>query len=254
MILNAYKATVKSEMRDVLKQTLQQQKINIIRDFYETGKIMSMSVFLLDDTLFCYVESINELISPEMLFDDAPKYLIPLPDLQGRLFRHMTEIFHFHVPQSEEHWRRKQKPDFCFGMIARIIPSMAARYIYYHYQYQEEQPGKGDKYSRIFLSDDTAFFYGEIPEIIEPVSYQGALSTHNTPPESKWQKIMDEHFIPWDSSFPKYDGKNYDWQKNGYPHGQRNCRKSMVSSYKLLQLRRTVAAHVTGCAAHHLSV
>lgn len=222
MILNAYKATVKPEMKDMLTQVLQHRKTHIVQDFYETGKLMSISVFILDDTLFCYAESIHELLSPEILFDDALKCLIPMPDLGGQFFRPMTEIFHFHVPQSEEHWRRKQKPDFCFGMIAKIIPSMTARYIYYHYQFQEEQPGKGDKYSRIFLSDDTAFFYGEIPEVVEPVSYQGALSTHNTPPEADWQRIMDEHFIPWDTSFPKYDDNAYDWQKNGYPQGQRN--------------------------------
>jgi hypothetical protein len=107
-------------------------------------------------------------------------------------------------------------------MLARLIPSMTARYIFYHYQLQEERPGGGDKYSRIFLSDDIAFFYGEVPEVIEPVYYLGSLSTHNTPPDREWQNIMNEHFIPWDKSFPKFDNQSYDWKKNGYPKGHRN--------------------------------
>jgi len=222
MILNAYKAMVRTGMQDILKEALKKRKTQIIQDFYKTDRIMSMSVFLLEDALYCYVESVNKIIAPEILFGDAVEFLVPLPDLDGNVFRPMTEIFHFHMPQSAEQWRRKQKPDFCFGMIAKLIPSMTARYIFYHYQFQEEQPGKGDKYSRIFLSDDTVFFYGEIPELIEPTSYSGRLSTHNTPNGADWQNIMNEHFIPWDKSFPKFDSQGYDWKKNGYPKGQRN--------------------------------
>ena len=213
---------VPSGVQDLLKQTLQGRKSQIIRDFYDIGRLMSMSVFLWEDTLYCYVESVGETVLPEAIFGDALQYLISLPDLGGRKFRPMTEIFHFHVPQSTEHWRRKCKPDFCFGMIARLIPSLTARYIFYHYQLQEEQPGKGDKYSRIFLSGDTAFFYGEIPEVVEPVSYLGALSTHNTPCEADWQHMMEEHFILWDPSFPICDIPNADWKTNGYPKGKRN--------------------------------
>ena len=208
--------------QDLLKQSLQMRKAQIMKDFYETDCIMSMSVFLLCDTLYCYIESVKETVLPEILFGNATDFLIPLPDLGGRFFRPMTEIFHFNMPQSAEHWKRKKKPDFCFGMVARLIPSMTARYIFYHYQLQEEQPGKGDKYSRIFLSDDTAFFYGEIPGVIEPALYQGALSTHNTPSDREWQHIMNEHFIPWDTSFPEFDNKSYDWIKNGYPNKYRN--------------------------------
>ena len=222
MIINAYKATVKIGTKEKLENALQKRKAQIIQEFYETNRIMNMSVFLLENTLYCYIESVTEIVLPEILFGDAIDCLAPFPDLDGKVFRPMTEIFHFHVPQNAEQWKRKQKPDFCFGMIARLIPSMTARYIFYHYQLQEEQPGDGDKYSRIFLSDDIAFFYGEIPEVLEDVVYKGALSTHNTPENADWQNIMNEHFIPWDNSFPEYDNRNYDWQKNGYPKGHRN--------------------------------
>ena len=174
MIINAYKSKIKIGTKEMLGSALQKRKQKIIQDFYKTNRITSMSVFLLEDTLYCYIESTKENVLPEILFGDAMDFLVPFPDLDGKVFRPMTEIFHFHVPQNTEQWKRKQKPDFCFGMVARLIPSMTARYIFYHYQLQEEQPGGGDKYSRIFLSDDIAFFYGEIPEVIEPVSYLGS--------------------------------------------------------------------------------
>lgn len=221
MVLSAYKAVIRKDKKEILKRALEQRKPQIIQDFYNTDRIMTMSVFLFGNTLYCYIESVNETVLPEDLFGVAAQNLIPLPDLEERVFRPMTEIFHFNMPQSAEHWKRKQKPDFCFGMLARLIPSMTARYIFYHYQLQEEQPGKWDKYSRIFLSDDIAFFYGEIPEVFEPAPYQGALSTHNTPPDKDWQRIMEENFIPWDSSLPKCD-ENYNWQKEGYPEGKLN--------------------------------
>ena len=41
--------------QDLLKQSLQMRKAQIIRDFYETDCIMSMSVFLHEDTLYCYI-------------------------------------------------------------------------------------------------------------------------------------------------------------------------------------------------------
>lgn len=77
-------------------------------------------------------------------------------------------------------------------------PDMAASYIYYHYQYQEEMPGDGDKYGIIFISGNRLVMYLESPTEPETEKYQGCLTTHITP-HDQWGKVMDPHFLPWEN-------------------------------------------------------
>ncbi|GLX66726.1 hypothetical protein MU1_10700 [Paenibacillus glycanilyticus] len=108
----------------------------------------------------------------------------------------MMDIFHYLQPVSEEHWRRTEPVSKPFARIARLKPEQVASYIFYHYQYQEERPGDGDKYGMIALHENLMFFYSESPATIEPPPYEGKLTTSHTP--SEWQAAMDPHFIPWE--------------------------------------------------------
>lgn len=223
MNIQAFKAVVADGKQFDLEAFLTTKKEAVLRDFFDKQKIMNVNVFLFRQELYCYIESVDSEILPNRLFDGAEQYLQAWPDGNNRYYRPMTTVFHFNEPQSVSHWMRKQTPDYCFGMIARLIPDSIARYIFYHYQLQEEQPGNGDKYGRIFLSGDTAFFYGEIPELIEAPWRAGALQTHNTPNDDEWQELMGSHFIWWDNKrYPACNIKEYDWEKDGYPLGRCN--------------------------------
>jgi len=78
-------------------------------------------------------------------------------------------------------------------MVNQLKSQMVSRYIFYHYQYQEEMPGDGDRYGIIFLHGQDLIFYLEEPTEEETESLIGELNTTHTP-ISQWQEIMREHF------------------------------------------------------------
>ena len=134
--------------------------------------------------VFMYVESHEKNVEPEML---ATGELIPYPN--GKKWERANEIFHYSRPVSEEQWRRK-KPHV---MVNFLKPEKISSYIYYHYQYQEEYPGDGDRYGIIYLHGQQMIFYLEEPTEVETEEIPGALTTKNTP-KSCWQELMNTHF------------------------------------------------------------
>ena len=143
--------------------------------------------------VFLYYESQMEDLPPEAVVEGA---MTPYPD--GRCWQRMMEIFHYSRPLSREHWQRKiqgKTPEF---RINYVRPEMVASYISYHYQYQEEMPGDGDKYGIIFISGNRLVMYLETPTEPETEKYSGSLTTHITP-HDQWGKVMDPHFQPWEN-------------------------------------------------------
>lgn len=222
MIIKAFKAFIVDGKQGETEAFFAERKEIVRHAFFDTHKIMNVNVFIFQNELYCYIESIDCEIFPEQLFAGAEQFLQAWPGEKNQYYQPMINIFHCNEPQSVSHWTRNKKPDYCFAMIAKLIPDAIARYIFYHYQFQEEQPGAGDKYGRIFLSGETALYYGEIPEMEEKAEHMGSLSTHNTPEEPEWQNLMGSHFVWWDESYPVCDIKTYDWDKSGYPTGQCN--------------------------------
>jgi len=222
VIIKAYKGIIASGKEEAIEKKLGDMQEDIRKQFLETGRIMNINAFVFGKELYVYIESIKEEIMPDEILRDILEYLVIWSDSEDRYFYLLTEIFHFNEPQSIDHWTRKEKPLYCFAMVAKLVPEHTARYIYYHYQFQEERPGMGDKYARIFLMGDLAFYYGEAPEIIEPAIHKGSLDTNNTPDDETWQSIMGTHFVWWDSCYPDCDAPNYDWKKCGYPYGKSN--------------------------------
>lgn len=204
MIIKAYKAIIQKGKEAQAKDFFAGCEKHIRQKYLDTQALMNVNVFGFERGVYIYTESCAEEITPDMLFAGYEAFLCPWPDGENKYFEEQMEIFHFISPQSNEHWRRKTKPQACEALIARIDLSLASRYIFYHYQFQEEQPGAGDKYGRIFLLGDIAFFYRESPEVIEEDVPKGALSTDNTPKGDAWQELMGEHFIWWDEGkYPK---------------------------------------------------
>ena len=122
MIIRSYKAVVKDGKQRDLEQFLAERKALVERDFYNTEKIMNANVFSFHSELYCYIESIGEEILPNQLFCGMEEFLAKWPDGEDKYFHPMTNIFHFNEPQSVSHWARKKKPDYCFGMLAKLIP------------------------------------------------------------------------------------------------------------------------------------
>lgn len=139
------------------------------------------------EQFFLYVESKEKEVDPESLVKgDFLRY----PN--GKSWEQATEIFHYSVPRSAEQWRRKEQKT-PFFQLNRLKKEKIASYIYYHYQYQEEYPGDGDRYGVIYLVGDQLIFYLENPTEIETEKNTGLLDTKHSPIET-WQEIMTEHF------------------------------------------------------------
>lgn len=138
--------------------------------------------------VYMYVESNEENVSPELLADGA---LMKYPN--GTKWERANEIFHYSRPVNKEQWRRKAKQKTPYIMVNRLKPEKVSSYIYYHYQYQEEYPGDGDRYGVIYLHGQQMVFYLEHPTEAETETIEGALHTKHTPID-QWQTLMDEHF------------------------------------------------------------
>ncbi|WP_054955155.1 hypothetical protein [Paenibacillus dakarensis] len=155
-----------------------------------------LSLFHFDMQLFLYYESSAQSVDPHELFAHCEDALEAWPGTSNpRRWIPMTDIFHYQNPISEEHWLRKNASARPYARIAHLQPDKVARYVFYHYQYQEEKPGDGDKYGMIGLHENLMFFYSEDPATIEMPPYSGGLSTSNTPTD--WAGTMEPHFIPW---------------------------------------------------------
>ncbi|QUH31337.1 hypothetical protein [Vallitalea guaymasensis] len=190
-----------------IKKGMEKPVIEFIRDretflnqMIREQKIMTISIFRFHQTLFLYYESIEDnYIKPkDLIGETVESFLEILPGVMGqeRYWVPMADIFHYNSPVSVEHWRRKTKPEKSVGRILQLKPETLSRYIYYHYQYQEEKPGDGDKYGIIGIYENLLFFYTEYPTYEEAAIQKGKLNTTHTP--SNWSELMEEHFLSWE--------------------------------------------------------
>ncbi len=192
--------------RAIIKAGYEQKAIEQLK-LVKERQFENLSLFKYDRQVFLYFEFENEEIFPEVIFTEAKAYLEAWPGFDGyREWVLMHDIFHYQTPQNSNEWKRKTKVEKPWGRVIRLKPEMVASYIFYHYQYQEEKPGDGDKYGIIGIHDDLLFFYCEMPTYLEKPSYQGLLNTDNTPVE--WVDLMQKHFKIW----PDAKDKNDNWR------------------------------------------
>lgn len=140
-----------------------------------------------ENRVYLYVESNEKEVLPETLVRGE---FIQYPN--GKNWERASEIFHYSVPVSEEQWKRKMDKTPLFRL-NKLKPEKISSYIYYHYQLQEENLGRGDRYGVIYIVGDELIFYQETPKESETVKMQGLLSTSNSPKE-EWGDLMNEHF------------------------------------------------------------
>lgn len=139
--------------------------------------------------VFMYVESNKKEVNPNLL---AEGDMIPYPN--GKLWERAIEIFHYSRPVTEEQWKRKLNDKEPYVTFNRLRPELTARYIFYHYQLQEEHPGGSDRYGVIYLFQDMLIFYHELPKEPETDCLEGSLKTKQSPLEH-WSEMMEEHFL-----------------------------------------------------------
>jgi len=183
----AYTAWIKEEMQDGI--------ISKLSSYKSRDDIYTISVFQFRRKLFFYAECIDTEVEPSDIIPYIDEYLEVSPN--GKMWSKMYDIFHYSKPIEDEKWKRKEKTT-PYAMLNRVNPDMLSSYIFYHFQYQEERPGDGNKYGSIFMDGNLLFFYLEEPEIIEEVSYKGLLNTCNSP--ASWEELMMQHFIPWEDT------------------------------------------------------
>ena len=141
----------------------------------------------LQNRVFLYVESNEENVDVENLAV-GDFHLYP----NGYKWERAAEIFHYSVPMNEKQRQRKTDKTPLFRL-NQLKWGRIASYIFYHFQYQEESTGGGDRYGVIFLAGDTLVFYEEMPTEEETEKLCGILNTSNTP-HNQWGALMEEHF------------------------------------------------------------
>ena len=198
-----YRAVLKecneSKGIDVLKST----KTNL-QSLADAEKIYYPSIFRYENQVFLYFEFAEAELFPEDFLQEANAHLEIWPGFEGkRKWVLMHDVFHYQQPQSVDEWKRKTKVESFWCRVIRLKPEMISSYIFYHYQYQEENPGLYNKYGIIGIHDNLLFMYIELPDYTESISYKGLLDTSNTPED--WGPLMENHFSPWPDSKGKDD-------------------------------------------------
>ncbi|MDQ0113473.1 hypothetical protein [Paenibacillus harenae] len=169
-----------------------------VRGLVRSGRLMTGAAFRWQNHLFVYAECMDLPVEADALMPEAAELLEDWPgQTDKRKWIPMIDVFHFNEPASREHWLRKEPVERRAGRVAHLKPEMAASYIYYHYQLQEEQAFHGPKYEIIAMHENLLFGYQEFPAVVEPPVLPGKLKTSGTP--SNWSDSrMDLHFQPWE--------------------------------------------------------
>jgi hypothetical protein len=182
------------------------ERVDTLSVGHKPGDLLTVSLFQWGNLLIAYWECVARLLSPETLLGERFDLLEAWPGMaQSRAFVPMMDIFHYQESgrgglDPLEDWRRKAPVERVGGRLARLKHPMVSSYIFYHYQLQEERPGRVDKYGLITLHEDLIFFYQEYPPVVEEPFRAGKLSTANTP--DHWHDVMFPHFSLWDDAPP----------------------------------------------------
>lgn len=178
-------------------EAAKREQARTVQGLMDRGEVMTAGCFRWERNVFVYAECVDRLLAPEELLPGLAPYLEDWPgQAEKRKWIPMIDVFHFNEPAGYEHWLRNEPVERRVGRVAHLKPEMAASYIYYHYQLQEEQAFHGPKYEIIAMHENLLFGYQEFPAVVEPPALPGRLSTKGTP-ENWSDSRMDLHFQPW---------------------------------------------------------
>lgn len=195
-----FRVTARAQMRagfeaEAMEAAKREQTVHRL---LEQGELMTVGCFRWERNVFLYFECVNQPLEPAELLPSMAPYLEDWPGhSEVRKWIPMIDVFHFNEPAGYEHWLRKERVDRRVGRVAHLKPEMAASYIYFHYQLQEERAFHGPKYEIITMHENLLFGYQEFPAVVEEPVLRGKLSTTGTPAD--WNDSrMDLHFQPWE--------------------------------------------------------
>ena len=150
------------------------------------------ALFSFGNQRFLYAESRSDCLNPNNFVSGE---MLTFPS--GENWIPMTDIFHYSVPLSNEHWQRKNADPEPVLSIVYLKPHEVARYVYHHFQAQEERHGPhGNKFGIIFLNGNQLVMYNEKPFEGDNEPYNGELTTSLKP--ENWGELMNSLFMPWE--------------------------------------------------------
>ena len=163
----------------------------------KAGKLISGTVFALDDQIFVYYEA-RESFHLEEYLPGIEEYVFLWPG-QDKLRPYVPMIKYYQSMPMEEvrDWNREENtiPRI---MVNRMKLDKLQSYIYVHYLMQEEQPGRNGRFFSIWGSEDWCVLYNQDnPKRPIDTDYQGQLTTHNLP-EERLVEYMMPHFHYWE--------------------------------------------------------
>ncbi len=209
---NLFYAQLRKDASDGFRSAIERDGESF-RNQLESKGVLTFSLFIIGCHAGVYLESLDN----EYEWDWPDAYRIWLEEWPGkgeaRLSVPMIDIFHDGVPADPASWRGASDVEKRIGSFAKLKPDMAASYIFYHYQKQEETPDSFNKTYIIGAHGPLLFSYYELPASLSESKRKGVLSTNNSPKD--WHAVMQPHFVPWGDAA---DGQEY-WQPAAFIYG-----------------------------------
>lgn len=180
-------------------------EIETLRSGWAINGLSEVSIFVSQMYVFIYGETDHPSLQAEwrwpmhydQLLESWPTDPLSAVQLNNitRLEIPLIDIFHDGIPGSYDSWRGNREVGERIGSIACLRPEMAASYIYYHFQRQEEAVPSFNETYMIGLFGTMIFSYHELPGLISDHKHQGLLNTQHSP--AHWHEVMQPHFRPW---------------------------------------------------------
>lgn len=209
---NLFYSRVRKDALDSFRSAIDRDGESLKKQMESKG-ILTFSLFISGCHAGVYLESLGNGYE----WDWPGSYRIWLEEWPGedesRLSVSMIDIFHDGVPSDHTSWRGKRVVEKRVGSFAKLKPDMAASYIFYHYQKQEETPESFNKTYIVGAQGPFLFSYYEWPASLGETKRKGLLLTNNTPED--WHAVMQPHFVPWENA---EKGQEY-WRPAEFIHG-----------------------------------
>ncbi|MCJ8011795.1 hypothetical protein MUG84_08575 [Paenibacillus sp. KQZ6P-2] len=211
-----YYSQIRCDSESEFRRTVNADMESLRRDWAVQG-LSDVSIFVSQLYVFIYAESAHLSEQAEWRWPQHySRWLESWPanplskaeiEATARLEVPLIDIYHDGVPSDYDTWRKNRQIDERIGSIACLRPEMAASYIYYHFQRQEEAEPSFNETYMIGLFGTLIFSYHELPSLVSEHTRQGLLNTQQTP--SNWHEVMQPHFIPWTDEA----GRDFPWMR-----------------------------------------
>lgn len=130
--------------------------------------LLTEALFMYRDMLFLYMETVDAIYDPAVLWPNLSKLLYLWPEeKENTPFARMNLVFYFAKPEGLEDFTRKTAPVKRCGRIAFLKPETMFNYVYTHTALVREGALMGEKWQSIALHENVLFSYLEEPRLKE---------------------------------------------------------------------------------------